>query len=142
MQMVRFLDSLIFNNEMDAYQGWTLFLVGVSITILIGGVVMLTNKKPPPPPPNARSANIPLRSREEGRVTKTDVLDEENENTALNLESREEPVVWEVGELSDEEDGSDAIQKAKSKGIGEGRDESSRLMVDDEADFPRHDSRQ
>jgi len=93
---------------------------------------MLTNKRPPPPPPGSRPSNIPLRSREEGRVTKTDIVDEESENAALNIQSREEPVMWEVGELSDEEDGNDTLSQAKPKGIGAGRDEHSRLIVEDE----------
>jgi hypothetical protein len=126
------LNSLIFNDEVDAYQSWTLFLVGVFIAILIGGVVMLTNKKPPPPPPGSRLPTTSLRAREEGRVTKGDVMDEESENAALNIQSREDPVMWEVGELSDEEDGTDTLVKSKPKGIGEGRQESSRLIVDED----------
>ena len=99
---------------------------------------MLTNKKPPPPLAGQRSTNIPLRSREEGRVTKGDVLDEESEIAALNVEAREDPVVWEVGELSDEEDGTETMLQVKSKGIGEGRDESSRLMVEHEEEDTGH----
>lgn len=100
---------------------------------------MLTNKKPPPPPPGSRMPNIPLRAREEGRVTKgtLDGADEESENAALNIQAREdEPVMWEVGELSDEEDGTDHLAQVKSKGIGAGREESSRLM--DEEDEEVH----
>jgi magnesium transporter len=127
------LDSLIFNDEVDAYQGWTLFLVGLFITILIGGVVMLTNKKPPPPPLGSRSSSIPLRAREEGRVTK-DRADEEGENAALNIQAYEEPAVWEVGELSDDEDGPNTFIRAKPKGIGGSRNESSHLMEDEDED--------
>ena len=43
-----FLNSLIFNNEVEAYKSWTLFLIFLSIIVLIGGVVLLTHKKPEP----------------------------------------------------------------------------------------------
>ncbi|TFL05818.1 hypothetical protein BDV98DRAFT_560682 [Pterulicium gracile] len=41
-----FLNSLIFNNEVDAYKPWVLFLIFLSIAVLISGVVLLTHKKP------------------------------------------------------------------------------------------------
>ena len=44
----RFLNSLIFNNEVDAYESWVLFLIFVSILVLVTGVVLLTHKKPDP----------------------------------------------------------------------------------------------
>ncbi|KAG9014493.1 hypothetical protein FRB93_013618 [Tulasnella sp. JGI-2019a] len=43
-----FLNSLIFNDEVDAYKTWTLFCLGLSILVLIAGVVLLTHKKPEP----------------------------------------------------------------------------------------------
>ena len=41
-----FLNSLIFNNEVDAYKPWVLFLIFLSIAVLVSGVVLLTHKKP------------------------------------------------------------------------------------------------
>src|SRR5258708_29276613 len=38
----------IFNDSVDAYASWTLFLSVISILVLISGVVLLTHKKPEP----------------------------------------------------------------------------------------------
>ncbi|KAG8864503.1 hypothetical protein FRB96_005006 [Tulasnella sp. 330] len=43
-----FLNSLNFNNEVNAYKTWTLFCLGLSTVVLIAGVVLLTHKKPEP----------------------------------------------------------------------------------------------
>ncbi|KAG6916663.1 hypothetical protein DXG01_005887 [Tephrocybe rancida] len=92
-----FLDSLIFNNEVDAYKGWILFLIFVSILVLISGVVLLTHKKPehasgPAPVPLARAKKRTDADAEEGRG--------------------EQEVLWAVGE----DEGSD------EEGVGEGED--------------------
>ncbi|KAJ7096239.1 hypothetical protein C8R44DRAFT_835096 [Mycena epipterygia] len=117
-----FLDSLIFNDEVDSYQSWTLFLIFVSIGVLIAGVVLLTHTKPPPGPLSARatalgSAGFPrlqLRkrsaSRKKGKAVKVD--DEET------MVGAEEEVLWGIGDASDE------------SGDEEGQDE--------DADHPQH----
>jgi len=46
-----FLNSLIFSDEVDAYKTWTLVCLGLSILVLITGVVLLTHKKPEPKAP-------------------------------------------------------------------------------------------
>ncbi|KAF7361823.1 hypothetical protein MVEN_00526600 [Mycena venus] len=115
-----FLDSLIFNNEVDSYQSWTLFLIFVSIFVLISGVVLLTHKKPEPGPLAARSAaalgsvgfpRMELRQRKTGarkgkagskpRGVGVGAEDRDDEETMVD---GEEEVLWRVGDASDEED--------------------------------------
>ncbi|KAI0051182.1 hypothetical protein FA95DRAFT_1554753 [Auriscalpium vulgare] len=102
------LNSLIFNDSVDAYQSWTLFLIFVSILILISGVVLLTHKKPEPGPARdphthggiALSA-VP-RSPRPGPKT----VDGKGagEHEGLRGEDGAEEVMWDVGEASDDED--------------------------------------
>lgn len=102
----------IFNNEVDSYQSWTLFLIFVSIFVLISGVVLLTHKKPEPGPLSARSAaalgsvGFPLRQRgaarkgKGGKATKVKaVVDRDEEETMVD---GEEEVLWRIGDASDE----------------------------------------
>ncbi|KAF8590987.1 hypothetical protein K439DRAFT_1381430 [Ramaria rubella] len=97
-----FLNSLIFNDQVDAYQSWDLFLIFVSIAVLIGGVVLLTNKKPEKPQqaqPGATLAMLPSRTRN-AKNSKS----EEGEAEALrSAEPGEDEVVWQLGEDSDDE---------------------------------------
>ncbi|KAH9914016.1 uncharacterized protein B0H18DRAFT_1046835 [Fomitopsis serialis] len=102
-----FLNSLIFNDEVDAYQPWTLFLIFVSMIILISGVVLLTYKKPEkkpttagPPGAVAMSSRTPRR----GNGRKSD--DDDSEQDALRAGDEPEPEeVWQIGDMSDDEDG-------------------------------------
>ncbi|PFH51547.1 hypothetical protein AMATHDRAFT_74896 [Amanita thiersii Skay4041] len=101
-----FLDSLIFNNEVDAYQSWTLFLIFCSILVLISGVVLLTHKKPEPGTDMVvKSATLPRPRRSRKKPTRpngdVESLDAEEERTG------ERDVLWEVGEASDDELGED-----------------------------------
>ncbi|CAE6482809.1 unnamed protein product [Rhizoctonia solani] len=104
-----FLNSLVFNDEIDAYKGWTLFAITVSIMVLIGGVVLLTTKKPDPPSANAATAvGAPARARAKNS-------DEENADErdmeALHQSTpgeRSEPL-WQIGEDDDDDDGRGAI---------------------------------
>ncbi|KAF7376218.1 hypothetical protein MSAN_00036900 [Mycena sanguinolenta] len=110
-----FLDSLIFNNEVDAYQSWALFLIFVSIFVLVSGVVLLTHKKPEPGSLSARSAaalgsagfpRIELRQRGKSRKSKAKpkgVDDRDDEETIVDGEE----VLWRIGDASDEEDAED-----------------------------------
>lgn len=113
-----FLDSLIFNNEVDAYRAWTLFLIMCSMVVLIVGVVLLTFKKPDPSGTGRAAALVALESgrggpsvgggagigivaAERGRGKEGFRLD--------GGESGEGEVVWQLGEASDgEEDAEDA----------------------------------
>lgn len=116
----------IFNNSVDAYASWTLFLIFVSILILISGVVLLTHKKPDVPAHHP-SANPSSTSQRDGialssvprpngkgrRKTKGDEEEggDEEEREGLRasgelegVEGRDGEVMWDVGEASDEDD--------------------------------------
>jgi hypothetical protein len=103
----------VFNDSVDAYQTWTLFLIFISIVILISGVVLLTLKKPenrggaptaPGVPGSARSVR-PGRRRSD---SKQDL--ERGEGRTVEQEGRElddDQTLWGLGEMSDDEDGDD-----------------------------------
>ncbi|KIK67366.1 hypothetical protein GYMLUDRAFT_37471 [Collybiopsis luxurians FD-317 M1] len=106
-----FLDSLIFNDEVDAYQSWTLFLICVSMLILISGVVLLTHKKPEPGAPvksaTLASGPVPLsrlrrRGSRKASASKTD-LEAGDPDDDASLHSGEDQTLWAVGDASDDE---------------------------------------
>jgi hypothetical protein len=119
-----FLDSLIFNNQVDAYKPWILFLVFTSIVILISGVVLLTHKKP------ERSQRNVARSRpviKDDRNSEAQALrgSEEGESPADEL--------WQLGDMSDDEDGADAdTTKPASRGAADGGVEEGRRLIEEE----------
>jgi magnesium transporter len=96
----RFLDSLIFNDQVDSYKSWTLFLIFVSILILISGVVLLTHKKPEhtPTPPGSASVAPIFRSRRSGVTDKMGGDVEAGEGGPGASET-----LWTVGGESDDE---------------------------------------
>ncbi|KAJ6625563.1 hypothetical protein B0H10DRAFT_1907428 [Mycena sp. CBHHK59/15] len=106
-----FLDSLIFNNEVDSYQSWTLFLIFVSIFVLISGVVLLTHKKPEPGPLSARSAaalgsagfpRLQLRQQTRRGKAKKPKNPDADEETMVGAEEEE---LWGIGNESDDDGG-------------------------------------
>ncbi|KAK0461173.1 uncharacterized protein EV420DRAFT_1530703 [Desarmillaria tabescens] len=103
-----FLDSLIFNNEVDSYQSWTLFLIFVSILILISGVVLLTHKKPEPGSKALGSASaVVVSSNPRGRKLKrasTSKVSLTGEADDHHQNDDEEQVLWTVGDASDAEE--------------------------------------
>ncbi|TDL26137.1 hypothetical protein BD410DRAFT_784180 [Rickenella mellea] len=109
-----FLNSLIFNNEVDAYKTWTLCLIFFSILVLISGVVLLTHKKPEArvPQPTALSSVSPRTKRSNGtkgaRGSKLDLADEDD---ALRVREEGDSVVWELGDASDDEDDGEGSHK-------------------------------
>ncbi|KAI0661098.1 hypothetical protein C8Q70DRAFT_693670 [Cubamyces menziesii] len=137
-----FLDSLIFNDEVDAYQSWTLFLIFVSMIVLVSGVVLLTYKKPDEKA-SAPSA-VPLSAR--GRRTPKKggpSLGDEEEALHDVEEGDEGDAMWQLGEASDDEEdgtrsprptsprpqGSPRVQRRASGlklGMGSGRSRSPR----------------
>ncbi|KAJ2931491.1 hypothetical protein H1R20_g5635, partial [Candolleomyces eurysporus] len=109
-----FLDSLIFNNEVEAYKSWTLFLIFLSIFVLISGVVLLTHKKPEPVTNKTRGAATPrsavaMEERRRRRKDKTRARgagDEENQNDLSGDEGRihgEADALWAIGDASDDD---------------------------------------
>ena len=98
----------IFNDEVDAYQSWTLFLICVSILVLICGVVLLTHKKPESTIGKKKSsARLPRRKTKTGssRAKHAEAAGEEEEQEG------ETQVLWALGEASDDnlEDGDDDV---------------------------------
>jgi magnesium transporter len=98
---------LIFNDEVEAYKSWTLFLIFVSIIVLIAGVVLLTFKKPEPVTGKIKPAGAPR----DGRRRKGNKLKRAAENGEMEEVSDEEQVrggendvLWAVGDASDDED--------------------------------------
>ncbi|OCB88473.1 hypothetical protein A7U60_g4381 [Sanghuangporus baumii] len=113
------LDAMIFNNEIERYHTWTLFLIFFSVLILVSGVVLLTHKKPEPTSkPNVRGAgHVPLSSsipsaRKRGKKGGAGAISAEEGSSSPEGEAlrrsedrdTEEPVVWDIGAASDEED--------------------------------------
>lgn len=156
-----FLNSLIFNNEVDKYKSWVLFLIFVSILVLISGVVLLTHKKPETKPKTLQGAALALSSIPAARKAKSKGLKgddaatgSQHEGEALrarqpgqdDLEQGE--VMWEVGEASDDEDdatvhgdhgevkdgkdsGDGTIQKRGLAGIAHGEEGMGLMQHDD-----------
>ncbi|KAG1734729.1 uncharacterized protein EDB91DRAFT_1146559 [Suillus paluster] len=110
-----FLDSLVFNNQVDSYKPWILFLIFASIMILISGVVLLTHKKPERSTRvSAAAALSGLSSRRAARssskVNRISEDDENDEEQALRRteegeeEREDQAVLWQLGDDSEDED--------------------------------------
>jgi magnesium transporter len=130
----RFLDSLIFNDEVDSYKSWTLFLIFVSMLILISGVVLLTHKKPEPaaiPPGSASVAPMLRGSSSRGgtahRPGRKKAISRAGEHEDDGTEDGRDDsgVLWAIGEESDDEDESPLQQLPRPRqgkiGSGTGR---------------------
>jgi len=124
----RFLDSLIFNDEVDSYKSWTLFLIFVSMLILISGVVLLTHKKSEQAPiPSGSASAVPILRSGRNRRTEDDEealgLDEHGEGKETEDGESDSSVLWTVGEESDEEGGTShqLVRPRRSKSNGGSR---------------------
>ncbi len=106
MSSYSFSSLQIFNNEVDSYQSWTLFLIFVSILILISGVVLLTHKKPEPG--SKALASVPVvSSNPRGRKSKrasTSKVSLTGDDGDHPQNDDEEQVLWTVGDVSDAEE--------------------------------------
>lgn len=104
------MNSLIFNDSVDAYAPWTLFLIFASILILVSGVVLLTHKKPEPgaTPKSAGlvSASMAMRRRMRRKKNKNPENEDEEAGTPRTPRTGngEEEVLWAVGDASDDDD--------------------------------------
>lgn len=132
-----FLDSLVFNNEVDAYKPWILFLIFTSIVILISGVVLLTHKKPERTQRNITLPRTPgARSNTQGNI-------EEDEAQALRVPQEgesEAQELWQLGDMSDDEESADNVGKTASRGVNGSADsggEEGRRLIQDEEDRAR-----
>ncbi|RPD63628.1 hypothetical protein L227DRAFT_542524 [Lentinus tigrinus ALCF2SS1-6] len=100
-----FLDSLIFNDEVDAYQSWTLFLIFCSMIVLVSGVVLLTYKKPADKGASSASG-VPLSTRGHRSATKSSFIGpgrDEEEALHESAGDHEDAAMWQLGEASDDE---------------------------------------
>jgi hypothetical protein len=124
------LNSLIFNDSVDAYASWTLFLSFVSILILISGVVLLTHKKPEPSSAQ-RDSGIALNAIPGRRIPHT-ADDKIEGHEGVHPEDHEEDgqTLWDVGEASDEEDeATTPTPRLESGGKGSYGEEGEHLMT-------------
>jgi len=123
------LDSLIFNDSVDAYASWTLFLSFVSILVLISGVVLLTHKKPEPST-TQRDGGIALNAIPGRHIPRTGGGKTEGHDE-MHAEDHGEDgqALWDVGEASDEEDeGTTQTPRLESGGKGNYGEEGEHLM--------------
>ena len=130
----------IFNDSVDAYKSWTLFLIFVSIIVLISGVVLLTHKKPERITP-ASTGRLGLAVRKyKHKAKQSDIkanrqVDGEGEGQSLrrseegNVETAEE--LWEVGEASDDEDEPNSSTRLQRTPTIAGGEEGVGLMIRD-----------
>jgi hypothetical protein len=86
----------IFNNEVDAYQTWTLFLIFASILILVSGVVLLTHKKPEPVSATPATLLAPAPGKKRKR--------RKPKSGEEDVEGGEQDMLWTVGDDSGDED--------------------------------------
>lgn len=123
----------IFNDSVDAYASWTLFLSFVSILILISGVVLLTHKKPEPSSAQ-RDSGIALNAIPGRRIPRTvDDKTEGHEGVHPEDHGDDGQTLWDVGEASDEEDESITLTPRGVKGsYGEEGEHLMTALGDDE----------
>lgn len=103
----------VFNDSVDAYQTWALFMIFISMMILISGVVLLTLKKPEkrggaPTTPGASGSARSIRPSRRRSNSKLDL--EHGDGRGSEVDARElddDRTMWQVGEMSDDEDGDD-----------------------------------
>lgn len=154
-----FLNSLIFNDEVDAYHAWTLFFIFCSMIILIAGVVLLTFKKPDPTG-TGRTAGLGAIALDSAGNMSGGASRRGKKGMALNGDEEEgdgtgdteSEVMWQLGEASDDEG---EPQRARSrsrsprpgsrleglgKGVGGVKDGEGerRRMLDDEDEGDEH----
>ncbi|KAI0644547.1 hypothetical protein C8Q79DRAFT_912657 [Trametes meyenii] len=92
----------IFNDEVDAYHSWTLFLIFVSMSVLVSGVVLLTYKKPEDKVTSPTS--VPLSSRARRPPRKGGAVDDEEEALRELEDGEREETMWQLGDASEDED--------------------------------------
>ncbi|PSS06520.1 hypothetical protein PHLCEN_2v3687 [Hermanssonia centrifuga] len=149
------VSQIIFNNEVDAYESWALFLIFCSILVLVSGVVLLTNKKPDQhgrtaasgTSTNATLVNLPrLRRRHTGtKGDKPGMIGDEEEGLRVSEDGEttaaDGAVLWQLGEVSDEEDADEpgfphSPRRGEGVGVTGGEGERARMMEDHE---PEHE---
>ena len=118
----------IFNDSVDAFQSWTLFLIFVSIMILISGVVLLTHKKPESPT-TQRDGGIAMNALSGRQIPRT-ADDKADGHEGVHSGDHGEEVMWDVGEASDDEDESTTVTpRFESLGKASHGEEGEHLMT-------------
>lgn len=116
-----FLDSLVFNDEVDQYSGWILAALAASVLVLVAGVVLLTHKKPEAPKGARVPGAVPLATR---KAAPEEAVGDEGEHLAGVV--GEEGNVWALGNVSedDEDDATLAggVRESQDLSPGTGRD--------------------
>ena len=123
----------IFNDSVDAYASWTLFLSFVSILVLVSGVVLLTHKKPEPST-TQRDGGIALNALPGRHIPRTaDDKAEGHEGVHPEDHGEDDQALWDVGEASDEEDERTTLTtRLESGGKGGHGEEGEHLMTADD----------
>ncbi|KAH7108271.1 hypothetical protein BKA62DRAFT_681699 [Auriculariales sp. MPI-PUGE-AT-0066] len=144
-----FVNSLIFNNEVDAYKGWVLALIFLSILVLIAGVVLLTHEKPDPSAAAGQAMKLNKLSRDSDASETERNSKEGRRLTEAEMEQGEgaQKAAWQLGADSDDEEDSalkpsgsatrpDAAPRtprtAGQQSDGPQKDERTGLINDDE----------
>lgn len=143
----------IFNDEVDAYKPWALFLIFVSILILISGVVLLTHKKPErvAPASNTRMGSVARKSKHKAKASDAKGLansqeedDDVGEGHSLRRSEEGRPgnedETWAVGEVSDDEDEPDSATRLQRTPTTAGGDEGVGLMLEDHVEEDTHNA--
>lgn len=125
----------IFNDSVDAFQSWTLFLIFVSILILISGVVLLTHKKPESSA-TPRDGGIALNAIPGRQIPRTaDDKAGGHEDLLPDDHGEDGQAVWDVGEASDDEDESTTVTpRFESLGKVSHGEEGEHLMTSSHED--------
>ena len=120
----------IFNDSVDAYQSWALFLIFVSVLILISGVVLLTHKKPESST-TQRDGSIALNALPGRQMPRTaDDKADGHEGVHPGDRGEDGQVMWDVGEASDDEDESTIVTpRFESLGKAGHGEEGEHLMT-------------
>ncbi|EIW83163.1 hypothetical protein CONPUDRAFT_121611 [Coniophora puteana RWD-64-598 SS2] len=134
-----FLNSMVFNDQIDAYKPWVLFLIFVSIAILISGVVLLTHKKPEPAkagPKEPSPAALTSKKRDVIQRSTDDDEDHGEQHALTSRDGEEGTEVWQLGDASEDEDENNAMRSRlpRTSAPNEGATsstEGSRLLHDE-----------
>lgn len=130
----------IFNDEVDAYQPWTLFLIFVSMIILISGVILLTYKKPEKKVPSAAApGNVAMASRPAGRPRRKNDDEDGDEEDALRTGEEPDPEeVWQIGSTNESDDEGGVVPhtprptRHRSASARSREGEEERMIVDED----------
>jgi hypothetical protein len=145
----RIHNSQIFNDAVDAYKSWTLFLIFVSIVVLISGVVLLTHKKPEQTtPPSGVRLRPTTRNKHKAKRSDATALvngQDDGEDEGQSLRRSEEgdggdaEELWAVGDASDDEDEPNLPARTQRTTLPTSGEEGAGLMMQDHGEEDAHE---